>query len=113
MRYRKILKIKEDHTANRHIALMIGNVGGPRWIPASASMKEGQIVTTDLTGNEMDATKVKEGNSCKISSLPVGTKVCHIEKMPGMGTTLAHTSGRYGIITGRLRRFKEDGTEGN
>ena len=107
----KILKIKEDHTANRHLALVIGNVGGPRWIPASESMQEGQVVKTDLTGRDLEVTEIQEGNSYKVVSLPVGTKICHIEKMPGMGTTLAHTSGRYGIITGRLRRFAENGTE--
>ena len=71
----KILKIAEDHTANRHLALVIGNVGGPRWIPASATMEKGQILTTDLTGKEVENVNVVEGNSYKLGSLPVGTKI--------------------------------------
>ena len=34
-----------------------------------------------------------------------------VEKIPGMGTTMANTSGRYGIIAGRMARTGSDGKE--
>ena len=35
----KIIKIVEDHTACRHLALVVGKDRPMRWIPATASMQ--------------------------------------------------------------------------
>ena len=56
----KILKIVEDQTACRHIALVIGKSGGPRWIPASENMKEGMVITNDPSGTVFDRNNLTQ-----------------------------------------------------
>jgi len=104
----KIIKIVEDHSACRHLALVVGKDRPMRWIPATASMQVGQIISNDPTGRVLDPDEVIEGNSYKAAALPVGTKVSFVEKIPGMGASLAMSSGRYGIITGRINRSNAD-----
>jgi len=104
----KIIKIVEDHSACRHLALVVGKDRPMRWIPATASMKVGEVISNDSTGRVLDPDEVIEGNSYKAAALPVGTKVCFVEKIPGMGASLAMSSGRYGIITGRINRVNAD-----
>ena len=65
-------------------------------------MKPGMIIENDPRGVIID--KPVEGNSYKVGALPIGTKICFVEKIPGQGAQLAMSSGRYGIITGRIDR---------
>lgn len=68
-------------------------------------MKEGDIIVNDSTG-EFTQTPV-QGASYKLNSLPIGTKICFVEKVPGRGPEYALTQGRYGIIMGRIDRLPE------
>ena len=111
----KIIKIVEDHSACRHLALVVGKDRPMRWIPATASMqvkyrrvlglhnknnvKVGQIISNDPTGRVLDPDEVIEGNSYKAAALPVGTKVSFVEKIPGK--SFDHAS--WSVITHRIR----------
>lgn len=65
-------------------------------------MKPGMIIQNDPRCEIVQ--KPEEGSSYKIGALPVGTKICFVEKIPGQGAQLAMSSGRYGIVTGRIDR---------
>jgi len=107
--YEKIIKMVEDHNASRHLALVCGNGDyhklGPRWIPATENMKEGHIILNDGTG-KYEPNPVP-GGSYKLLSLPIGTKFCFAEKVPGRGAELAMSQGRYGQVMGRIDRKAE------
>ena len=65
-------------------------------------MKPGMIITNDPTGERVQ--QPVDGCSYKIGALPIGTKICFVEKIPGQGAQLAMSSGRYGIVTGLVDR---------
>ena len=99
----QVLKIVEDHTMMRHLALVCG-AGKPRWIPATKHMKVGQVLVNDGSG-ELDPEKEPtEGNAHMLKSLQIGTEICMVEEFPGSGSRFACSNNRYGIVTGRIGR---------
>ena len=72
---------------------------------ATENMKEGDIIANDSTG--IFTQNPIKGASYKLGSLPIGTKICFVEKVPGRGPEFALTQGRYGIIMGRIDRLAE------
>lgn len=103
----QILKIVEDHTMMRHLALVCGP-GKPRWIPATKNMKVGQVLVNDGSGELDPDVELVEGNAHMLKALSIGTEICLVEEFPGSGARYASSNTRYGVVTGRIGRGEHE-----
>lgn len=102
--------------------ILCSNLEKPRWIPATSTMKKGDVIINDASGEQKTAEELELNGSYMLKSLPIGTEICMVEEFPGTfsvmnscnhclkgsGARFANSNARYGIVTGRLGRGDKD-----
>lgn len=91
-----VKEIKVDPVRSAHIAL-VANGEHKRWIIATDKMKVGDIIKST---RYLSKTPVRpeEGNSHPVGSLPIGTIVNNIEKLPDTGGHFARAAGVTALL---------------
>ncbi|KAH9508030.1 54S ribosomal protein L2 mitochondrial [Bulinus truncatus] len=95
----RVNTVMKDPCRSAYIAVVAGG-DKKRYIIASEKMKEGDIIKTSgvLTSMPVRAT---DGDAFPIGSLPLGTIIHNIEKLPKEGGTVALAAGCSGVYVRR------------
>ncbi|KAK2713379.1 hypothetical protein QYM36_009296 [Artemia franciscana] len=96
----RVMSIQRDLTRNAFVALTISG-DKVRYRYATTSMKPGDLITTygDIPRIPV---RPKEGDAHPLGALPIGTKVCCIENLPGNGARFAIHAGVTATITRKI-----------
>lgn len=97
----KVLAIAYDPNRSARIAKVAGNMSNKyKLILATEDMKPGDIVTASR-GKPVSLAKLVPGDSYPLSTLPLGTMVCSIEKEVGEGGFYARSAGTFATLIRR------------
>lgn len=92
----KVIQVMEDGCRTAHIALVA--VGDRlKYILATENMKAGDIIKSSRELTRIPV-RANEGDAYLLGSLPAGTIVHCVEKVPGMGGLYIHAAGTFGTI---------------
>merc|ERR1719422_1429664 len=91
----KVYEVRKDDWRTAHIAL-VASGNRKRWIVASANMKPGDLIKTSGKLTSMPV-RAEEGDAHPMGSLPLGTVVHCLERLPGEGATVARSAGCSGM----------------
>lgn len=96
----KVYEIKKNDFGTGHIAL-VANGNKKRWIIAPNNVNVGDTIKTSSELTTMPVLP-RQGDAYPIGSLPVGTIVSCIEKLPGEGASIARAAGTSGNYLRRV-----------
>ncbi|XP_060076419.1 large ribosomal subunit protein uL2m-like isoform X2 [Ylistrum balloti] len=98
--YEKILHIRKDPCRTAHIAIAASG-NRKRYILASESAQNGDVIKTHTNIPELPVTP-ENGHQYPVGSLPVGTILHNIERIPSQGGQVARAAGSSGMIIRKL-----------
>nr|CAG4648862.1 EOG090X0COM [Polyphemus pediculus] len=96
----KVLSILYDPCRSARIALVAAG-DNPRYIIATSTMKAGDLISTSGHIPRI-AIRPKESDAHPLGALPVGTKVCCVEKFPGEGGSIAVSAGSCATLVRKV-----------
>ena len=97
----KVIAIAYDPNRSARIAKVAGNMSNKyKLILATEEMKAGDIVTA-CRGKPPSLAKLAPGDAYPLSTLPLGTMVCSIEREVGAGAYYARSAGTYATLVRR------------
>jgi len=96
----KVYEVRQDDFSTAHIAL-VASGNKKRWIVASNNIGVGDLIKTsgELTSMPVAA---QEGDAYPVGSLPVGTLMHCIERVPGEGGMVARAAGCSGVFVRKV-----------
>ena len=83
----KVASIEYDPNRSSYIALLNYADGEKRYIIATASLKQGDLVQTS------DEPPFSNGTCMKLKFMPLGSTICCLEMVPGKGAKLVRSAG--------------------
>ncbi len=95
----KITTIEYDPYRNAFISLILYKDGEKRYILIPGDLKKGDEIIADKK------TPVKTGNRMQLRNIPVSTKVCNIEILPGQGGKLVRSAGSSSEVMGTEGKY--------
>ena len=97
----KVIAIAYDPNRSARIAKVAGSFSNKyKLILATEDMKSGDIVTASR-GRPESLAKLSPGDAYPLSTLPLGTMVCSIEREVGAGGHYARSAGTYATLVRR------------
>ncbi|CAL1526641.1 unnamed protein product [Lymnaea stagnalis] len=96
----RVNTVMKDPCRSAFIAVVAGG-NKKRYIIASENMKEGDLIKTSGVVSSMPV-RASEGDAHPVGSLPLGTIVHNIERLPGEGGKVALAAGTSGVYLRRL-----------
>nr|CAG4650452.1 EOG090X0COM [Sida crystallina] len=96
----KVHLIRYDPCRTAHIAL-VASGNNVRYIIATTSMKPGDLISTSSHIPRI-AIRPKEGDAHPLGALPIGTKICCVEKYPGAGGTISVNAGSHALLSRKV-----------
>ena len=98
----KVLAIAYDPNRSARIAKVAGSLSHKyRLIIATEDMQAGDIITASR-GKPRSLAKLAPGDAYPLSTLPLGTMVCLVEKEIGGGAYYARAAGTYATLVRRV-----------
>eukprot|EP00920_Eleutheroschizon_duboscqi_P029484 GHVT01071606.1.p1 GENE.GHVT01071606.1~~GHVT01071606.1.p1 ORF type:complete len:261 (-),score=-8.58 GHVT01071606.1:58-756(-) len=99
----KVYEVFYDQNRSAHLAL-VASGDKKRYIIATSNMKPGDIIESSSVLTK-SAVLPQEGNAYPVGSLPVGTLINNVERLPYDGSKLARSAG----VSAQLLRKTDDG----
>lgn len=97
----KVLAIAYDPNRSSRIAKVAGSWSNKyKLIIATEDMKPGDVITSSR-GKPVSLARLSPGDSYPLSTLPLGTMVCCVEKEVGEGGFYVRSAGTYATLTRR------------